>query len=68
MVHGLAIPYNTGILYQVLVQVLAALLPIQLLANVLGKAADDGLGAWPLTPMWGTQREFWVPGFDLAQP
>lgn len=50
--------------YRIVVQVLAAPLPIKLLANASGKAADDG----PITWVTATQMEFLTPGFSLTPP
>lgn len=39
------------------VQGLAALLPIQLPPNALGKAVEDGTSAWSSAPSWETQKK-----------
>lgn len=48
--------------------VLDALLPTQLLANGLGKAAGDGPGALASAPVWETWIKLQAPGSGPAQP
>lgn len=47
--------------------VLAAPLPIQLLDNTPGKAAEDGPSNWAPAPMWDTQMKLLAPSFGLIQ-
>lgn len=48
---------NAGIPYRLPVHTLAALLPIQLLANGMGKAGEDGPRAWTLLPTWAVRKQ-----------
>lgn len=41
-----SLPASPALQIQVLVHVLATLLPIQLLVNMLGRIAEDGPSAW----------------------
>lgn len=50
------------------VEVLAALLSIQLPDNEPGKAADDCSSLGFLPPIWEAQMQFWVPDLGLVQP
>lgn len=48
------------------VQILAALLPLSISANVPGVPADEGLNAWALPAQEGDQDKTFGPGFNLA--
>lgn len=52
--------YNT-------VGVPATLLPIEVPANMSGKAMDVDPSGWALPPLWETSTEFLVPAFALDQ-
>lgn len=60
---GVSHHMQTGIKYRRL----AALIPIQLLANTSGKAAEAGPSAWAPEPMQETQKKLCIPGFGPAQ-
>lgn len=62
--------YNTGNLYHSAVQVLAALLLIQIPANVPSKATEEPQQCLDpcLHPVRETWMEFQDPGLGLAQP
>lgn len=48
------------------IQDLAALCPVQLPAQVPGKAMENCWSNWDSAFMWGTQMEFKIPGYHMA--